>query len=95
MSAAAATMAEMRRRLQGLAPHAVDIVDESHKHVGHAEAGNGAHLRLTIVAARFAGLGAVARHRLVYAALGDLKALGVHALAIRAQVAEEDGGGGD
>jgi BolA protein len=42
-----------------------------------------------IVSTRFAGLNSVARHRLVYATLGDLMKTRVHALAIRALTPEE------
>ena len=43
-----------------------------HEVRGHHGAGNGGHYQLTIVAAAFAGKNTVARHRLIYAAAGDL-----------------------
>ena len=61
------------------------IEDESHLHAGHAGAKDGqSHFRIKIVAAAFVGLSAVARHRMVYAAVGDLMKTDIHALAIEA-----------
>lgn len=83
-------MAErMRERLAALAPSLVEIEDDSALHAGHAGARDGGHYRLHIVAAAFAGKTTVARHRLVYDALGDLMRSGIHALAIRAQAPDE------
>ncbi len=81
--------AEIRRRLELLAPSALNLEDESAQHAGHAGASGGGHYRLTIVSSRFAGLNAVARHRLVYETLGDLMQKGIHALAISAYTPEE------
>lgn len=80
---------EIRRRLESLAPTALQLEDESARHAGHAGAGAGGHYSLLIVSERFAGLNAVARHRLVYEALGDLMQKGIHALAIRAYTTDE------
>lgn len=81
----------IRAALQaGLAPSRLELVDESHLHVGHAGAATGrGHYRLTIVSERFRGAGPVARHRLVYEALGELMSTDIHALAIRALTPEE------
>lgn len=82
--------AEIRERLQALAATTLNLEDESAQHAGHAGAASGGgHYRLTIVSARFAGLGPVARHRLVYETLGDLMQNGIHALAISAYTPEE------
>lgn len=84
-------MAErMRERLAVLEPSLVEIEDDSALHAGHAGARDGGHYRLHIVAAAFAGKTTVARHRLVYDALGDLMRSGIHALAIRAQAPAEE-----
>ena len=54
-----------------LAPLSLEIEDESHRHAGHAGAADGrGHFRVDVVAEAFAGLGPIARHRAVYAALG-------------------------
>lgn len=81
--------AEIRKRLQALEPSSLHLEDESAQHAGHAGASAGGHYRLTIVASRFQGLNAVARHRLVYQTLGDLMQKGIHALAISAYTPEE------
>ncbi|MGC1387337.1 MAG: BolA family protein [Steroidobacteraceae bacterium] len=76
----------MRRQLiASFAPVELDIEDESHRHAGHAGAAGGAgHFRVRIVAEAFRGKSPVARHRLVYAALGDMLKSDIHALAIEA-----------
>jgi len=77
---------EIRRRLEALAPLHVELVDDSAKHAGHAGAapGGNTHWSLTIVSGAFTGKATVARHRMVYQALGDLMQHPIHALAIRA-----------
>lgn len=73
------------RLRSALTPSFLQIVDESHHHAGHAGAnasGKGSHFRVTIAAPAFAGLSLLAQHRLVNAAVADLFAQGLHALAI-------------
>ncbi|NWG87830.1 MAG: BolA family transcriptional regulator [Hydrogenophilaceae bacterium] len=80
----------MRERLAGLAPESLEIEDESAQHAGHEGAkGGGGHYRMTIVSPQFAGLNSVARHRVVYQALGDLMGKRIHALSITAFTPEE------
>lgn len=76
----------LRRRLETrFAPSVLVIEDESHLHAGHAGAAGGhSHFRIRIVAEAFRGVSAVARHRLVYAAVGELLDTDIHALAIEA-----------
>ena len=75
-----------------LAPETIEVVDDSHKHAGHAGARGGqGHFSVDIVSAAFAGKLPLARHRLVYAALGDMLQTDIHALAIRARTPEEVG----
>ncbi|MBK6854133.1 MAG: BolA family transcriptional regulator [Burkholderiales bacterium] len=64
------------------APTELLVRDDSAQHAGHAGAGSGGHYFVRLRSARFAGLGRVARHRLVYDALGLLIARGIHALAL-------------
>ncbi len=68
----------------GLDPESLSVVDESHLHAGHAGARErgGGHYRVTAVAACFTGLSLVARHRKVYALMGDRMQREVHALAL-------------
>lgn len=79
----------LHQRLAALDPVQLDIRDDSRRHAGHAGAREGGHFDLFIVSPRFAGLGLMQRHRLVYDAVGDLKQQGVHALSIRAKTPEE------
>ncbi|MGD9953488.1 MAG: BolA family protein [Burkholderiales bacterium] len=83
--------AEIRRRLTSLSPERLELEDESERHRGHAgyrEGGN-THWRLSIVSAAFAGQSNVARHRMVYQALGELMQHPIHALAIQARAPDE------
>ena len=82
---------EIRQRLASLQPERVELVDESESHRGHAgyREGGGTHWRLTIVAPAFSGKPTVARHRMVYQALGELMQHPIHALAINARAPDE------
>jgi BolA protein len=84
----------IRARLAQLEPQALELVDESDLHRGHAgyREGGGTHWRLSIVSPRFAGEPTVARHRMVYQALGELMQHPIHALAITARSPEETKG---
>ena len=89
------TLAEtIRTRLAVLQPLSIDLVDESEQHAGHAgwREGGGTHWRLAIVSARFAGQSPVARHRMVFQAIGELMHNPIHALAITARTPEETKG---
>ena len=71
-------------------PQLLDVVDDSHKHVGHAGARDGlGHFSVDIVSPRFAGLLPLARHRAVYTALGQMMVTDIHALSIRARTPDE------
>lgn len=78
--------AELLERIlrEHLQPDSVQVRDDSHHHIGHAGAREGGHYHVHIVAACFAGKNRVARHRLVYDALGSLAGRRIHALAIEA-----------
>jgi BolA protein len=76
----------MRRKLtERFKPVRLDIIDDSQRHAGHAGAqpGGETHFDVTIVSDMFAGMGRVARQRLVYETLAAEIAGGVHALALR------------
>jgi len=75
-----------------LAPAALEIIDESHLHAGHAGARpeGETHFRVKIVSSRFDGLSRVARHRLVNQLLAEELAGPVHALAISARTEAEE-----
>ena len=75
---------------EALQPQRLEVADDSHKHAGHAGARGGqGHFSVDIVSAAFAGKLPLARHRLVYAALGDMLQTDIHALAIRARTPDE------
>jgi BolA family transcriptional regulator, general stress-responsive regulator len=81
----AAMVEQIRQRLQqALDPSQLEVLDEGHKHAGHANAGKG-HFHVRIVSKAFAGQLPLKRHRLIYAALDDLMDRGIHALSIDAQ----------
>lgn len=79
----------IRQHLAVLQPVSLAVIDESHHHAGHAGAGTESHFRLEIVAPGFAGKSTVARHRMIYSALGDLMQGGIHALTIQAKTPQE------
>ncbi|WP_430390087.1 BolA family protein [Dyella sp. 20L07] len=80
---------QIRERLQqALDPVLLDVLDEGHRHAGHANAGKG-HFHVRIVSAAFAGQLSIKRHRLVYAALQGLMDNGIHALSIDAKAPGE------
>ena len=76
-----------------LSPVALDVVDESHRHAGHAGAREGgeSHFRVRIVSAAFVGKPRVQRHRLVNSALAAELAGPVHALALETLSPDEAG----
>ena len=78
--------AQIESRLQAaLGPESLEVQDDSHLHAGHAGAREGRHFTVRMVSSRFEGLSRLARHRLVYDALGALAGQGIHALAIEAR----------
>lgn len=80
----------LRERLAELNPLQFELIDDSAKHAGHAGAkGGGGHYRLLIVSAAFSGKPTIARHRLVYEALGDLMQCRIHALSIQSLAPDE------
>ena len=86
-----ARIARMRELLTAeFSPLQLDIVDESHKHAGHAGARDGrGHFRVRILAAAFAGLSPVKRHQRVYAALGAMMQTDIHALTLETRTPDE------
>lgn len=89
----AVRMQRMEQLLAGaLAPEQLEVVDDSARHAGHAGARDGrGHFNVRIVSTAFAGLRPLARHRAVYAALGEMMQTDIHALGIDAQTPEEAG----
>jgi BolA protein len=84
-------VAAIRSRLEAsFAPIDIEIIDDSHRHAGHAGAKDGrGHFRVRIVSGRFAGAKRLERHRMVYAALGSLMQTDIHALSVTALTPDE------
>lgn len=86
-----ALQADRARRIEALLRERlgatrVEVVDESHKHRGHAGAAGGAgHFQVTVASPRFAGLSRVDAQRLVYGALAEMMPAEIHALALRCE----------
>ncbi|MFZ9069785.1 MAG: BolA family protein [Burkholderiaceae bacterium] len=78
------------RLREALSPTELQVWDDSDAHKGHAGAAKGGgHFEVLITSDRFSGLRPIARHRLVYDALGDLMPSRIHALSINAKTPDE------
>lgn len=77
---------QIRIALQSaLSPSQLLVTDDSHKHAGHAGARDGrGHFHVQIVSEAFSGMSPLARHRAIYAALGQMMETDIHALSIQA-----------
>ena len=83
---------EMQQRLEAaLLPEVLVVSNDSEKHRGHGgyDGSGESHFSVEVVSAAFAGLGRVARQRLVNDALGDLLKERIHALSIKAKAPGE------
>lgn len=76
---------------EAFSPTYLQVVDESHLHIGHAnyKPGGESHFNATIVSATFQGLNRVQRHQKVYKCLQDELKNGVHALSLTTLSPEE------
>ena len=79
-----ALQAEIYTRLMTLDPQMLDVINESHKHAGHAgDDGSGeSHWRVVIKAAALDDMSRIARHRAIHTAIGPDLMGRIHALAI-------------
>ena len=69
---------------QAFAPTHLEIIDESHEHIGHAGSKDGAgHFALVIASHTFSGKSLLTNHRLIYTTLDDLMGKEIHALTIK------------
>jgi BolA protein len=83
-------IARLRATLEReLSPVALEIIDDSAKHAGHAGAREGGHFRVALVAEAFRGRSQLERHRIVYSAVEGLMGKDIHALNILARTPEE------
>ncbi|MDC0948106.1 BolA family transcriptional regulator [Gammaproteobacteria bacterium] len=70
--------------MAAFSPSVLTVIDDSHRHVGHAGARDGGgHFSITISAEALDGLSRIARHRAIYHALDEMMANDIHALSIR------------
>jgi len=94
------TMAQrIKTKLEaGLTPSLLEVIDESHKHAGHAHAAmspgrahgdGGTHFQVKVISQAFAGKSRVDRHRTINALLSAELADTVHALSIDAKAPGE------
>lgn len=74
---------EMHKRLAALTPSAIEIIDESESHRGHAgfREGGESHFRIRISSPAFTGKTRLQRHRLIHDTLGDIVPR-IHALSL-------------
>src|ERR1700722_15287112 len=81
---------------KAFAPQRLEVIDDSHRHAGHAGArpGGETHYSVHIVSQAFRGKSRIDRHRMINAALASELQSSVHALAIRAAAPGEAEPGG-
>jgi BolA protein len=78
------------RLREAFAPLALEVVDDSARHRGHAGASSGAgHFRVVLVSERFRGVSRLERHRMVYDALAGELREEIHALELATRSPEE------
>lgn len=85
------TKAQLEKLLtEAFAPTVLEIMDESHKHAGHREAGSAheTHFRLVIASEALQGQPRVRQHQAIYRAIDPLMNNPIHALAIKVVAAQ-------
>ena len=81
---------QMSTMLATFQPTQIEIIDDSHKHAGHEGArSGGGHYILHIVSTQFTAKPTLARHRMIYSALGEMMKHDIHALNIQAYTPQE------
>lgn len=80
-----ARIEKMQKRIsEALNPTQLEIIDDSHKHIGHAGAKEGkGHFTVVIKSEALEGKRMLQQHRAIYDALGDMMETDIHALAIK------------
>ena len=79
--------ASIERKLAGLDPLHLEVVNESHMH--SVPENSETHFKVTVVSDQFEGKMLVARHRLVNGILEEELGGGVHALALHTRTPDE------
>ncbi|CAM6003530.1 unnamed protein product [Sphagnum balticum] len=90
------TFESITRKLKMLRPVHFEVIDESHKHAGHAAMSSlstdgETHFKVSVVAECFQGMSLVQRHKMIYTLLSEELNGGVHALSISAKTPQESG----
>jgi BolA protein len=69
---------------EALSPQTLEVIDESHLHVGHAgyREGGQSHFKVVIKAAALDEYNRVEKHKMIYAALSTLMQDQIHAVSI-------------
>ncbi len=76
-------IAAVKERLAALEPVYLDVIDESHLHIGHPGAQTGmAHIRIKISSYKLDKLNKVKQHQSIYKSLGSMMQTDLHAVAI-------------
>jgi BolA protein len=71
-------------------PTEIEIIDDSHEHVGHAGArAGGGHFTVRLVSNLFTGKSLIERHRMIYKSLEQQMKTDIHALSIQAYTESE------
>ena len=73
---------------EGLGIASLEIIDESHKHVNHAQS-NGGHFKVKIISDDFKDKSLIERHRMVYSILDEMIKKEIHAISIEARTTQE------
>lgn len=84
---------EIERKLnEALSPERLRVIDDSHRHAGHAGSRpeGESHFTVEVVSGAFEGKSRVERQRMVYGILADEFAGGLHALALSTLTPTED-----
>lgn len=78
--------------IRDLAPTRLEVIDESHHHIGHAGSrpDGESHFQIQIVSPAFTGKSRIERHRMVNAVLAEELKERVHAMALTTLTPEED-----
>jgi BolA family transcriptional regulator, general stress-responsive regulator len=76
---------------EALTPEYLDIIDDSHLHIGHrgAKENGGGHYSIEIISDTFKDKAPLERHKMIYLALGDAMGKDIHALSINAKTIAE------
>ena len=81
-----------QRLTEVLNPITLEVIDEGHRHIGHAGAREGlGHFRIKVRAHALLGLTSLQRHRKIYEILGELMQTDIHAVTLDAAAPEDSG----